>query len=192
MSFSQLYFSFDGRISRQTFWINGVLVAVAVGLLVSLFDAAFQADGGLVGIYMLLLILPSLALQAKRWHDRDKSGWWALIGLIPIVGPIWSLVELGFFPGTPGENRFGLDPMSVQPRASQSQPSRSTVKNESIPLPSKPPMTHNNSINFSQPQPSSITESLAEAAAQLKENGLLSDDEFEIVKQRILTQYSFG
>ena len=46
-------------------------------------------------------------VHIKRFHDRDKSGWWVLIGLIPIIGAIWLLIELGFLKGTPGPNRFG-------------------------------------------------------------------------------------
>ena len=49
----------------------------------------------------------SLAIQVKRWHDRNKSGWWVLIGLIPLIGGIWALIETGFLAGDDGENRFG-------------------------------------------------------------------------------------
>jgi uncharacterized membrane protein YhaH (DUF805 family) len=67
-----------------------------------------------VPIVMLLLYIPffwiSLAVTIKRWHDRDKSGFWIFIGLIPIVGPIWAFVETGCLRGTMGPNRFGDDP----------------------------------------------------------------------------------
>lgn len=46
----------------------------------------------------------------KRWHDRNKSGWWNLISFIPIAGPIWAFIELGFLKGTPGANLYGLPP----------------------------------------------------------------------------------
>ena len=59
------------------------------------------------GIFALLALIPSVIVYIKRFHDRDKSGWWVLIGLIPIIGPIWLLVECGFLKGTPGPNRFG-------------------------------------------------------------------------------------
>jgi len=49
----------------------------------------------------------------KRYHDRDKSGWWILILFIPLVGFIWFLIELGCLPGTPGPNRFGPDPLGT-------------------------------------------------------------------------------
>jgi uncharacterized membrane protein YhaH (DUF805 family) len=57
------------------------------------------------------MIWSSLAIQTKRWHDRDKSGLWILIGFIPIVGPLWAFVECGLLPGTPGSNQFGRDPI---------------------------------------------------------------------------------
>jgi hypothetical protein len=53
------------------------------------------------------LHLIDVIVYIKRFHDRDKSGWWVLIWLIPIIGAIWLLIELGFLKGTPGPNRFG-------------------------------------------------------------------------------------
>ena len=61
---------------------------------------------GLVGIWF------SLAVGAKRCHDRNRSGWFQAIVLIPIIGAIWLLIELGFLKGTEGENRFGPDPLA--------------------------------------------------------------------------------
>ena len=61
---------------------------------------------GLASIYL------ALALYAKRWHDRDKSGWWSLIGLVPFIGAIWILVELGILEGTRGPNQYGPDPLA--------------------------------------------------------------------------------
>ena len=106
MSLLQLYFSLDGRIGRQTFWLKGVallvLIAFAVGALIVV---TTQGLG-------LLLFFPvfwwvALAVSVKRWHDRGKSGWWVLIGLVPVIGGWWALIETEFFPGTDGENRFG-------------------------------------------------------------------------------------
>jgi hypothetical protein len=50
------------------------------------------------------------ALAAKRLHDRDRSAWWLLFALIPIVGPLWLAITLALRAGTPGDNRFGADP----------------------------------------------------------------------------------
>ena len=54
----------------------------------------------------------SFAISAKRWHDRDKSGWYNLLVLVPFAGPIWFLTECGFLRGTVGPNRFGPDPLA--------------------------------------------------------------------------------
>ena len=62
-------------------------------------------------IVALAGIWVALAVGAKRCHDRDRSGWFQLIMLIPIVGGLWLLIELGFLRGTIGENRFGPDPV---------------------------------------------------------------------------------
>jgi len=64
-------------------------------------------------VIALAILYPSLAVAAKRFHDRDKSGWWILILFIPIIGFIWYLVELGFLPGMPSPNRFGPDPLGM-------------------------------------------------------------------------------
>ncbi len=64
----------------------------------------------LAAIGYILIIYVSLAIQIKRWHDRNKSGWWVFINAIPYIGIVWSLLELGFPVGTSGPNRFGLDP----------------------------------------------------------------------------------
>jgi uncharacterized membrane protein YhaH (DUF805 family) len=49
-------------------------------------------------------------MNVRRWHDRNKSGWMVLINLIPIVGGLWSFLELGFLPGTKWVNEYGPDP----------------------------------------------------------------------------------
>ena len=58
-------------------------------------------------IFYIPLMWVSLAVQVKRWHDRNKSGWWVLIGLVPVIGGIWALIENGFLAGDEAENRFG-------------------------------------------------------------------------------------
>ena len=73
--------------------------------------AIFGFIGGL--FFYGLLFWMSLALQVKRWHDRDKSGTWVFINLIPFIGWIWSLIECGFLDGTPGPNRFGPSPKGI-------------------------------------------------------------------------------
>jgi len=62
-------------------------------------------------VIALVFLYPALAIYTKRWHDRGKSGWWSLILLIPLIGPIWFLVECGCLRGTEGPNEYGPDPL---------------------------------------------------------------------------------
>ncbi|WP_436642307.1 DUF805 domain-containing protein [Microbaculum sp. FT89] len=114
MDWNYLFTSFEGRISRQPFWIGAVLLWVinwvAAAILYGLFGEGFANI--LFTIVSLVLLYPSLAVGAKRWHDRDKSAWWLLIVLIPVVGALWYLIECGFLRGTEGENRYGPDPLA--------------------------------------------------------------------------------
>jgi uncharacterized membrane protein YhaH (DUF805 family) len=121
----KLLFSFDGRVSRAPYWL--VLLAVlfidsvafgAVGGF-ELFDGDMIAVERKGRFWALLVVLPSLWIglvaTVKRWHDRNKSGRWVLLNLVPVVGWLWTLIECGFLRGTTGPNRFGQDPL--RPRA---------------------------------------------------------------------------
>ncbi len=125
-----VFTTFQGRIGRQTFWLSLlamlVIQMILFGLIWMLFGpkidpnmapddpAAVQAMLGLMvpmGIIGLVFLWPALAINAKRWHDRGKSAWWILIQLVPVVGPIWNLIETGFLRGTEGPNQYGPDPL---------------------------------------------------------------------------------
>ncbi len=67
------------------------------------------AYGPLTALFFLGILVPSIAVQVRRFHDQDKSGWFVLIGLIPILGGLVVLVFM-FLEGTRGPNRFGPDP----------------------------------------------------------------------------------
>lgn len=117
MDWKYLFTSFEGRISRQPFWI-GVGALVAVEIVAQVLDALAGTHIGTSGIGLftaiaiLVCIYPAIALYAKRWHDHDKTGWWTLIGLVPVVGAIWMLAELGILRGAPGTNQYGPDPLA--------------------------------------------------------------------------------
>ena len=106
-------FGFDGRIGRGGYWL--ITIVTSLGYIVG-FLLLMMGSVGLVlgGVLFLVAFLVSFATQTKRWHDRDKSGWWWLISFVPFGG-LWMLIELGFLGGTPGANRFGL-PSSGDPR----------------------------------------------------------------------------
>jgi uncharacterized membrane protein YhaH (DUF805 family) len=110
MDMMQIFLSFRGRINRKTFWLATLPLAIGYAVAEVMTGSADEAVVGLGYLIMIGFLWPSLAVQTKRWHDRNKSGWWNLIGLVPIVGPIWALVEVGFLRGTPGANFYGVPP----------------------------------------------------------------------------------
>ena len=58
-----------------------------------------------------MTFVPNIAAGVKRCHDRDRSGWFVFIVLIPLVGTLWYLIEIGFLRGTFGSNKYGADPL---------------------------------------------------------------------------------
>lgn len=112
MDWKRLFLAFDGRINRQPFWI-GVIILFVLNIII----AAIFGDGILGILLSLALIYPGLAVYVKRCHDRGKTGWWCLLLLIPIVGLIWAIVDLGILKGTPGPNDYGPDPLGDGARA---------------------------------------------------------------------------
>jgi uncharacterized membrane protein YhaH (DUF805 family) len=109
----QFYLSAEGRVDRKQWWLRMVLPFAVISVVLSFIDLAIgtydarTGAGLLSGLFGLAAFIPAILIDIKRWHDRDKSGWWMLILLVPVVGAIWFLVELGFLKGTPGPNRFG-------------------------------------------------------------------------------------
>ncbi|MFO1119461.1 MAG: DUF805 domain-containing protein [Rhodospirillales bacterium] len=107
--------SFDGRTGRSDYWLRFNLPVIVISAILGAVEGA--ANGGEIGLlsslFMLAALWPSWAVGVKRCHDRDRSGWFLLIGLIPIVGGIWLLVELGFLRGTIGPNKYGPDPLHM-------------------------------------------------------------------------------
>ena len=111
----QFLLSHEGRINRQPYWTY-VVVVIAASIVVGIVAGILHLQI-LSSLFGLVLIYPGVIVQIKRWHDRDKSGWWCLINLIPVIGWIWSIVECGFLTGTSGANRFGADPLGAKPAA---------------------------------------------------------------------------
>lgn len=115
LSMKDIFLSFQGRIPRKVYWLYGVLglligTLIAAGIVIGIASVIGDWFNLLLFPIYIMLIWASLAVQVKRWHDRDKSGWWVLIGLIPLIGAIWQLVECGFLEGTQGDNQFGPAP----------------------------------------------------------------------------------
>ncbi|MCZ8080566.1 MAG: DUF805 domain-containing protein [Fuscovulum sp.] len=100
------YATFEGRARRAEYWWF-VLFSFIIAVVLNLIN-----PGLLGGIWSLATLLPSLAVGARRLHDTDRSGWWLLIGFIPVIGLIVLIV---FFAsrGQTGANRFGADPLTA-------------------------------------------------------------------------------
>lgn len=111
------WFSFQGRIARRTWWLGYFLPILGLSILAFLVDAMLglvvlpDGHGPVQLIVGVVTLVGGLAGGAKRWHDRDCSGWWQLVLLIPAIGWLWNLVAVGFLRGNPGPNRFGPDPL---------------------------------------------------------------------------------
>ena len=115
-SFWSRYTMFKGRSRRSEYWFIQLfliitnLAAAAIDLALMGGDVdRFIANGGggILGlIWILATILPALAVLVRRLHDTDRSGWWALIGLIPLVGGV-VLFVFSVLDSTAGENQYG-------------------------------------------------------------------------------------
>ena len=107
-------FDFKGRSRRKEYWmfvLFNFIITLVLALLDNMFDLVpFGSNVGLLcGIYAFLMLIPGLAVTVRRLHDIGKSGWWILVALIPIVGPILLLIWY-CTPGEISDNFYGPDP----------------------------------------------------------------------------------
>ena len=102
-------FSLSGRSSRSEYWwfvLGGVIFNMLCTVL------AVSIDVGLIALLPFVLIPASITLVVRRLHDLGKSGWWFLIGIIPLVGAIY-LIYLFVQEGDSGENMYGSVPTNM-------------------------------------------------------------------------------
>jgi uncharacterized membrane protein YhaH (DUF805 family) len=107
------YTVFDGRASRAEYWYFS-LVNTLASVLLSLVDYSLgyihlsSGVGLLSGVYTLAVMLPVTGVTIRRLHDINRSGWWVLIALVPLLGIIGLLIMLAL-KGTDGENPYGAN-----------------------------------------------------------------------------------
>ncbi|MGH8456964.1 MAG: DUF805 domain-containing protein [Stenotrophobium sp.] len=104
------YADFNGRAHRQAFWMFALInlgITIVVNVVASIIHLHLLSI-----LYALALLLPSLALGARRLHDTNRSGWWLLIGLVPLVGVI-VLIVFCIQDSDPGDNQFGPSPKAA-------------------------------------------------------------------------------
>lgn len=106
------YGGFDDRAHRTEFWMFmlwGAVVSIALVILDAVIGTENEYGGLLSGIYAIATIVPSLAVGARRLHDIGRSGWWQLIGLIPLIGLI-VLIVWWARDGEAARNEWGGNP----------------------------------------------------------------------------------
>jgi putative ABC transporter len=117
------YATFSGRARRKEYWMF-FLISALISIVLTLLDIllgtySMEYEAGLFsGLYSLLILIPSIAVVVRRLHDTDRSGWWILISLIPLIGVIVLFVFI-CLDSQPGTNRFGANPKEA---ASQTLP----------------------------------------------------------------------
>ncbi len=125
MNLGWLLFSFNGRINRMWYWLSwiGFVPLAFMAMAIATNEEILELYRG---VMVLVMVWPMLAVQVKRWHDLDMSGWWLWVTLTPTVGAPIALVMNGFLPGTQGENHFGPATRQLQ-RQPAPRPFRLTV-----------------------------------------------------------------
>lgn len=122
------YADFSGRSRRKEYWMFalGIFLVFGLSALLLVFSIDFRPNavgnepsGGLIalmvifGLGYLAILIPSIAVQVRRFHDQDKSGWFVLLNFVPYVG---GFIVFAFMciEGTRGPNRFGPDPKNPE------------------------------------------------------------------------------
>ena len=110
------YAVFTGRARRKEYWmftLFNCIIACAIGVVMGIFGAMSETMSGiafgLLLLYCLAILIPSLAVAVRRLHDTGRSGWWILISFVPFIGTIVLLVFY-VLDGQPGDNEYGPNP----------------------------------------------------------------------------------
>src|SRR5437899_1593476 len=81
------YAVFSGRARRKEYWMF-FLFNLIIGLVLGVIEGVAGGPGVLESLYGLAVLIPGIAVSVRRLHDTNRSGWWLLIGLIPLIGVI--------------------------------------------------------------------------------------------------------
>jgi uncharacterized membrane protein YhaH (DUF805 family)/uncharacterized protein YecT (DUF1311 family) len=162
------YATFSGRATRSEYWYFVLIYSITYTILMGIdfaigtFSKQLMENGSFLGFlstaYSLVLFLPSLALTVRRLHDINKSGWWVLFILVPIIGFILLVVYL--CTNSKEDNKYGINPKNL---ANENQKDNSSSESS------------NNVITQ------------LEKLSKLKEDGILTQEEFDTQKQQILS-----
>ena len=101
------YATFEGRARRREYWFF-ILFLILIGIGLGVVEGLLGTGGIVMGLFMLAMLVPNIAVTIRRLHDSDHSGWWFLAYFVPILNLVPFVFM--FFNGTAGANRFGPDP----------------------------------------------------------------------------------
>ena len=107
--------SYKGRMPLSDYWLGFIVPYFCLSLLAVIFDLVLLRISGIAlfqTVLSIVIIYPLTMVAIKRCHDRGRSGFFLLLGLIPLVN-LWPIIELSFLRGTAGSNKYGPDPIPV-------------------------------------------------------------------------------
>lgn len=104
--FKNHYVDFKGRATRKQYWLYSLFMSIAFLILGAVLGFLGKTGQIIFNLCQLAILLPSLAILARRLHDTNKSAWWIFLNLVPFIGPLVLFVFL-VLPSNEGENRFG-------------------------------------------------------------------------------------
>lgn len=114
------YFTYKGRLNRKRYIFRSLklmlanfLFAFVVGVILLFFEMVSNDEEGLENLLAILswpFAISGVMLTIRRWHDMNRSGWWFLLNLIPVVNVV-AIIVLCCKKGTEGRNDFGADPL---------------------------------------------------------------------------------
>ena len=105
------YAVFSGRARRKEYWMF-FLINLIIAFVLGFIDGIIGSSGVLGILYALAVLIPGIAVSIRRLHDTNRSGWWLLIALVPLIGTIALIVFL-VQDGQPGENQYGPNPKTA-------------------------------------------------------------------------------
>ncbi len=104
------YAVFNGRMPRKEYWMFA-LFNLTIYIIFDILDKHLGTKGTFTLLYSLAIIVPNIAAGVRRLHDINRSGWWMLYGIIPLLDIV--LIIFLVMDSQPGDNQYGPNPKGV-------------------------------------------------------------------------------